>query len=905
MDFELLNPDNYVLTPYAVAPFVVGILTAALGIFVLLRERGSFVSALFSLVTWSGAIWLICYVGSYSARTEPIAFSWVQIQNSAVVFIPSFVYLFALAAVQRLKEYRVAAIGSCIISALFCLSIHTTRLLISGLYLYSWGYFARYGPLSYPFLVFFSLLLFASLRLYWIAYKRAVTEHQRRRAKAFLAAFAVSYLGSVDFLATYGVPFYPLGYLAVFAFLVMVAQTIWQYRLVTITPAFAAEQIIETIASALIVVDREGTVRVANSAAEHLLGKTSERLIGKHISEIGSNFFGNKRLETLMTLGGPERYETIHHTPQGQLVSLNVSASPIRDKSGILVGAVCVASDITEWKKSQQLLQEAHTYSENIVNTVREPLVVLDKNLRVKTANRCFYQTFQLTPEDTLNRFIRDLGQGPWNSSKMRALLEMLPDHGAFENVEMDYEFPALGRRTLLLNACRLYEEGHHSQLILLAMEDITQRKEWERRMIQQSQKIMLSEEALRKQTHILQSILSSIGDGVVVSDDKGQFLLFNPAAEKLLGITVKELGPANPANWSAQFGCYMPDKATPYPSDQLPLARAIRGEEVNETEVYIRNDKNPKGLWLSVTGRPLKDTRGMLKGGVVALRDVTGRKNAEDQLRQAHAQLQKSLEKLKAAQMNLIQAEKMDSVGRLAAGVAHEVKNPLAIILQGVDYISKSMSSPQDENVSTVLGYTKDAVKRADSVIRGLLDFSTYRELEQREESLNAVIHESLFLIKHEIDKAHVVVIKELSEDLPLVPMDRNKVEQVFVNLFMNAIQAMPVGGMLTVRTFTKETAPGEENSSGNGHGAPGPPETAVAAEVLDTGTGIPEKVISKIFDPFFTTKPTGTGTGLGLTVVKNIVQLHGGMIQIRNRKEGGVLITLTFRAGRKKDNG
>ncbi len=901
MEPAVLNFENYIYTPYALAPFVVGFLTATLGSFVLARERGSFVSCLFFLLTWTGAVWLLSHVGAYSARHESVAFTWVKVQTMAVIFLPSFVYLFSLAVVQRLNEYKTAAWISCLISLLFCYEILTSTLFLSGLYLYPWGYFAHYGILSIPFLAFFALLLMASLRLYWVEYKRAVTDQQRHRAKAFMAAFGVSYLGSVDFLGAFGIPLYPIGYLAAFAFLVMAAQAIWQYRLVTITPAFAAEQIIATIASALLVVDREGTIRVANKAAENLFGDRLQTIVGKHLTKLGSNFFSNYKLDSLIKTGGPERFETIHHTSHGHLISLDVSATPIRDKSGQPVGAVCIASDITEWKRSQQLLQEAHTYAENIVNTVREPLVVVDGNLRVKTANRSFYQTFQFTAEETLNRYIHDLSPSPWNSSKMRVLLEMLPEHGSFDNIEIDYEFPSLGHRTLLLNACRLYAEGHHSQLILLAMEDITQRKEWEQKLIQQSQKIAISEEALRKQTHILETILSSIGDGVVVSDDKGKLLLFNPAAEKLFGVSARE---TIPANWTSRFGCYLPDKVTPYPERDLPLTRAIQGEVVNEAELYLKNEKNPAGSWLSVMACPLKDTLGVLKGGVVVIHDVTERKRAEEQLKKTHSELQKSLDKLKIAQLGLIQAEKMDSIGRLAAGVAHEVKNPLAIILQGVDYLNKSIgSSCTDETVPVVLGYTRDAVKRADSVIRGLLDFSTYRELELREENLNTLVQEALFLVKHEIDKCRVTVVKDLLEQMEPFLMDRNKIEQVFVNLFMNAIHAMPEGGTLTVRTYMKTLPASEEALNGNGH-LPKQPETVAVAEVDDTGTGIPEKVLPKIFDPFFTTKPTGKGTGLGLTVTKNIIQLHGGTLSVRNKKGGGVQACLVFKMGREKNN-
>ncbi|MCM8794908.1 MAG: PAS domain-containing protein [Candidatus Omnitrophica bacterium] len=896
MDIPILDPKSYILTPYALPPLVVGVLTAALGAFVSIRERGSILSALFCLMTWTGATWLLGYVGAYSARFESVAYFWVTMQMCAVVFIPCVVYLFSLGAVQRLKEFRIWGIISCAVSVLFCLSIFLSDQFLRGLYLYPWGYVPDLGPLSYPFLVFFAAVLYTSLRLYWIEYRGSSAEQQRRRAKSFMAAFTVSYLGSVDFLSTYGIPLYPMGYLAVFGFLLMVSQIIWQYRLVAITPAFAAEHIISTMASALIVVDREGTIRVANKAAEHLFGGEKQNLIGCHIADIGSHFFSNRRLENLIRTGGPERFETFHHTPQGRLVSLDVSASPIWDRAGQPVGAICIASDISEWKRSQQLLQEAKTYAENIVNTVREPLLVLDTNLRIKTANRSFYQTFRFTPEEALNRYLYDLGPGPWNASKMRAVLEMIPNHTAFENIELDYEFPSIGRRTLLLNACRLYEEGHRSQLILLAMEDITQRKEWERQLIQQSQQILLSEEALRKQTRILQSILSSIGDGVVVSDDEGNLILFNPAAEKLLGVDARQ---TTPARWTARYGCYLPDKVTPYPENDLPLARAIRGEEVNEAEIFIRNVMMPEGVWLSVSARPLKDSDGVLRGGVVVFRDITERKTAEEKLKKAHWELQQSHEKLKNAQLDLIQAEKMDSVGRLAAGVAHEVKNPLAVILQGIDYLNKALPN-KDANVSAVLGYTRDAVHRADSVIRGLLDFSSHRQLELREENLNAIIQESLFLVKHEIDKSRVTVIKNLQAEAANFLMDRQKIEQVFVNIFINAVQAMPEGGTLTVRTYLKENPAGQINGNGAAGGTVLSKEPDVITEVEDTGTGIPEKALPKVFDPFFTTKPTGKGTGLGLTVSKNIIQMHGGTMAIQNRPEGGTRVTLVFKPRR-----
>ncbi|MBI3323205.1 MAG: hypothetical protein HYZ95_01930 [Candidatus Omnitrophica bacterium] len=252
----------------------------------------------------------------------------------------------------------------------------------------------------------------------------------------------------------------------------------------------------------------------------------------------------------------------------------------------------------------------------------------------------------------------------------------------------------------------------------------------------------------------------------------------------------------------------------------------------------------------------------------------------ANQELRAEIAERRRAERELRTTQMSLIQAAKMESVGRLAAGVAHEVKNPLAVVLQGLDYLERHLPA-RDENVSMVLQDGREAVRRADRVIRGLLDFSALRDLEMRETDINSVLEQALLLVKHELDKSQVHVVKELEASLPRVPLDRQKMEQVFVNLVMNAIQAMPRGGLLRVRSRFK------------------PAERAVVVELEDTGAGIPEETLPKIFDPFVTLKPNGKGTGLGLTVTKNIVDLHGGLIEIGNRKEGGARVTLLFKSG------
>jgi signal transduction histidine kinase len=181
------------------------------------------------------------------------------------------------------------------------------------------------------------------------------------------------------------------------------------------------------------------------------------------------------------------------------------------------------------------------------------------------------------------------------------------------------------------------------------------------------------------------------------------------------------------------------------------------------------------------------------------------------------------------------------------------------------------------------------DAVQRADAVIKGLLNFSRSEQLALVPEDVNSVIKESLLLVKHELAKNHIHLEASLAEQLPKVGLDRNKIKQVFINVFMNAIQAMGDNGNLSVKTFVQ---PASTDTAGE----PVARERVVVM-IEDTGTGLPDDKLDKLFEPFFTTKAAGTGTGLGLSVSRNIVELHGGTIRIANRNEiRGVAVTIAF---------
>lgn len=263
----------------------------------------------------------------------------------------------------------------------------------------------------------------------------------------------------------------------------------------------------------------------------------------------------------------------------------------------------------------------------------------------------------------------------------------------------------------------------------------------------------------------------------------------------------------------------------------------------------------------------------------------------------QTNRDLAKAHEELKAAQAQLIEAEKMQSVGRLAAGVAHEVRNPLAILDMGIAWLSERSTDEEDKLVLREMG---GAVSRASSVVNHLMEMSSQRELGMGEADMNALAAAALEIFRAELTQGKIEVRREFDTALCPARVDVVKIEQALLNIFANARDAMPGGGVLTVRTGMRALDAAEAaRQAGDRSGARfRAGENALRIEVEDTGCGIAPENIGKVFEPFFSTKPTGKGMGLGLTVARKIIELHGGKIEIANRDpEPGVRVALTFK--------
>ena len=263
----------------------------------------------------------------------------------------------------------------------------------------------------------------------------------------------------------------------------------------------------------------------------------------------------------------------------------------------------------------------------------------------------------------------------------------------------------------------------------------------------------------------------------------------------------------------------------------------------------------------VDITLTPLFGRSGEVSGQLMILDDKTERVKLEDQL---------------------IQSEKLTSIGLLAAGVAHEVNTPLAVVSSYSQMLYKQLH--EDDPKGKILDKIIKQSFRASQIVNSLLNFSRTSGSEFRLVDLHSVVGDTLSLLEHQFKTAKVRAKREFSSSAPQVFGNQGKLQQVFLNLFINAKDAMPDGGELLVRTSSHDSV--------------------FRIEVLDTGVGIAEEHLKKVYDPFFTTKELGRGTGLGLSVTYGIIQEHSGKISVDSKPGQGTCFTLEFPAARKVAN-
>ncbi|MCU1317560.1 MAG: multi-sensor signal transduction histidine kinase [Candidatus Acidoferrum typicum] len=340
------------------------------------------------------------------------------------------------------------------------------------------------------------------------------------------------------------------------------------------------------------------------------------------------------------------------------------------------------------------------------------------------------------------------------------------------------------------------------------------------------------------------ENIVESLNVGVLSVDLEGIVESWNTRMEQLFGVTRQE-------SVGRQLSSLLPE--------ELAREIAARGDQEQITGIYKqRLQHQGKSLTLNVSITPLVSKSNERIGRLLLFDDVTQRERLEEQMSQT---------------------EKLTSLGILAAGVAHEVNTPLAVISNYIQMLAKQM--PEGDPRQSIIDKIVKQTFRASEIVNNLLNFSRTGAAEAADIDVNRVVEETLSLVAHPLKTSHIQVVKQLGEPLPAVRGSANKLQQVFLNLFLNARDAMPGGGMLEVRT-----------AAHNG---------SVEIEVADTGAGIAREHIHRIFDPFFTTKANGRGTGLGLSVSYGIIKEHAGKIDVRSTPGKGTSFHVEFPAVRK----
>ncbi len=369
------------------------------------------------------------------------------------------------------------------------------------------------------------------------------------------------------------------------------------------------------------------------------------------------------------------------------------------------------------------------------------------------------------------------------------------------------------------------------------------------------------AEDAERHNAEVLTATITSMADAVLVTDEAGRVIVANPAARALFG----DRPNVRPEDLPRTYHRFLADGVTPFPASETPIARAARGELVDNLEIVIRHLDASKNIHLIANGRPLRDKSGAFKGAVIVYRDITEAKDTERQLRQA---------------------QKMDAIGQLTGGIAHDFNNILTVITGTIEILAAAVNDrPQYAAIAKMIDQAAD---RGAELTRHLLAFARKQSLRPRETDVNALITETAKLLRPTLGEL-VEIEATLEGDAWPALVDPNQLTSALLNLAVNSRDAMPNGGKLTLESGN--TLLDESYAKAQGDVRPG---EYVMIAVSDNGSGIPAEIRDKVFEPFFTTKGTGKGTGLGLSMVYGFVKQSGGHVRIYSEEGYGTTVKI-----------
>lgn len=495
-------------------------------------------------------------------------------------------------------------------------------------------------------------------------------------------------------------------------------------------------------------------------------------------------------------------------------------------------------------KEHQRYAERAKRQTQVILDSLPYRIMVVNLDFTVDTVNRTFLKEFDLTRDDVLGRHCYEARYGLDRPCKeagsicyLEDQLEEIKEKGSLSTIK-EYVNENGETRFDVITIAPIFDERGEIVQLLEASRDVSER--------------LMLEREMQKSNIFFQNVIQSTVDGIVVVDTKGNVLIFNEGMENLTGYTRTEI------------------------MEEGHLSSFYNIDVAKENMKKMRSDQhgplgklNPTSM--SITTKEGKEIPVTLSASIIEIdENEIGSVGVFTDMRE----ILKMRKDLEDAHLQVVQSEKIASVGRMAAGVAHEINNPLAGALIYAELLKEELQNdPKYQNdIQEVINQTL----RCKKIVAELLEFSRQSIGQTSSFSLKYLINQCLNLLINQALFQNIQVTTEIETDMPEMVGDMGQLQQVFTNLFINAAHAMEEKGMLKVVANYQ------------------PDNSRFVIKVSDTGPGIPAELRDKIFDIFFTTKPVGKGTGLGLSITQNIVQLHGGTIRFECPQGGGTTFVI-----------
>ena len=596
-------------------------------------------------------------------------------------------------------------------------------------------------------------------------------------------------------------------------------------------------ELLDAVGHPALIIDRDHTILAANGTCLRLFGVGSEEeLKGRSCYSLAHNTSEPVDDCPLRVLArDPSRGLAAAAVPALGKEFL-VSCTQVELEGGERA-FLHVMVEVTAAAELQRIRDGLPSLYRDLVDNANDLIQIVDPQGRFLYVNRAWLRTLGYSREEVAHLTLFDVIHPDCRLScgeQFRRVLEGEPLY----HVEVQFRTKE-GGKVICEGSCNCRFEKGVPVSTRGIFRDITRRK--------------VAEQALAELMRRHELILNSVGEGIVVVDPAGRLSYANPVALSILRYEQKEIMGRDLhtlIHHTDQEGRPHPPSACPI---NLTLTEVVTIS--NRRDLFWRKDG--RGVPVEFTSTPIVD-EGRVTGAVVAFRDVSEKVKAEEERKRMEAQL--------------LQAQKMEAIGTLAAGVAHDFNNILTAI-QGYTEVA-AMKLKDDHPVRQDLEHVLEASGRAANLVRQLLLFSRKQPMEMELVDLNRLVEGLLKMLKRIIGE-DVEVVTRLESGLWPLRADPGQLEQIIMNLAVNARDAMPDGGTLTLETASVELTP--ETARLVPHGRPG---RFVRLTVADTGHGMDQETLSHIFEPFFTTKGPARGTGLGLSVVYGIVNQHGGWI-------------------------